>query len=244
MKKNILCVVFSFLSYLCVSGMERCSEVTFSQIYESNKGLNGSIQLGILSYFPIEKITSATFEKEDRASLLKKDKNKISECRNGIVLRANFNSWLSVIDFQRISPAFKMALQDRISIIHAYGLQSPDAEKLAIAVSTSLSWTEGIALIRKVYGEGNGNHVNIYTLEDALFLIFLRISPPSFWDYPLLIFSTKEKKRRKEDECFFNNCMEDAIANYMEKVGNYTGKDFLDECIRRYRFALEKKKKN
>lgn len=128
-------------------------------------------------------------------------------------------------------------------MLHAYDLSSPDAENLSIVVSRKFSWSEGIALVRKVYGEGDEKYVNIRTLEDSLFLIFLHIASPSFSDYPLSFFLKKQREQRTNDERFFNNCMKCAITNYMKEVDKYTGSDPLGECERRYCSTNSDKKK-
>lgn len=239
-----ICLIFFALSHSFGMFMTESYDVgTIYRVSDSDQGLNGYIRLRVSSYFPLEVPTTYPGE-DDQEYFLKQNEEKITKCRNRIVLTANLRSWLGDIDFQKVSPIFRGVLQKHIPSLNAYGLSSSEAEKLSIVVSRNLSWSEGIALVRKVYGEGDGNHINIRTLEDSLFLIFLHIASPGFSDYPFSFFSKEKRERRSNDERFFNNCMERAITKYMEEVDKYTGLDPLGECERRYCSDSDKKKQD
>lgn len=228
--KHFLMYLFFFFSFELFA-MENYSVGTIYRISEKKQGLNSYVRLLVASYFQVK--TSLLSHETETTYLLKKDDRMVTKCRNWIALSSNVNLWLDVINFENLSPAFQNVLQEQTRRLKTY-TRPPNNKKLSIIVSELLSWTEGIALLRKVYGKGDGRNVDIKTLEDSLFLIFLRILSPGFWDYPLSWASESSRKKRYVDEQFFTNCMESAITKYMEKVEKYDGPDPLGECEKRY----------
>lgn len=229
MKRFLVCLFF-FCSFKLL-GVESYPTGTVRSICKK-QGLSSYVRLLVVSYFQ-DKIPPLLLPDTENTYLLKKDHQKITKCRKSIALQTNVNSWLDLVDFGSLSPTFQDVLQEQVGRLRTY-TRPPNNEKLSIIVSRRFSWTEGIALIRRVYGEGDGRYVSVKTFEDSLFLIFMRILLPNFLDYPLSFMSEKSRAKKLMDERFFANCMESAIANYMEKVEKYDGPDPLSECEKRY----------
>ena len=189
------------------------------------------MKVNIGSYFPIKE--RKIIKDGETYHVITKDE-RIIRCRNGIVNDVKEGENLTAfLNGEKLNPEFRSHLTKKASSIRkVFGLSDVESEKFSLIASTAIDWGTGMDLLRKAYKITSDMDfkVQISSLEDAVFIIFWRITTPTFWDY---FWSGKEKINREKR--LLSAYMEAAIAYYIAYFTHRSVdeiKDPLEECER------------